>query len=167
MAYGLQLFNKNGANIMDTNERFTRVFGTYTNNVIKGTRYYGSSRYCELNTFILDVPVSLPTWIHNWSPVVISASAVFTSGAQLNTQGKTTSYNYDMVKGMVYYSNVSQALFNATSGNSPLLSAQKLSNGGPIVRVSYVYMAALRHKDTDATAYTERKATCSFIVVGY
>ena len=167
MAYGLQLFNKNGETIMDTNERFTRVFGTYTNNVIKGTRYHGSSRYCELNTFILNVPVSLPTWIHNWSPIVISASAVFKSSAQKNTQGDTNSYNYDMVKGQIHNSNVSLALFNAVCGSSPLLTAQKISGGGTTVRLAYTYMGHLMHKDIDSTAYTERWATCSFIVVGY
>ena len=161
---------------MDTNERFTRVYSTYSNNVIQGTRNTNNgSRYCQLDTFTKDIIVSLPPGIQKWAPIITSATQSRTSSAwwvaNLNNTWKQST---DAIDDFINFrigttgTNVSNALYTATAKGSPIISAQGLVvGGGPIVRLAYTYMAHIRKATGDSTAYTERKATCSFIIVGY
>jgi hypothetical protein len=180
MAYGLQLFDKNGANIMDTNERFTRVYGSYPNNVIQGTRYTGTSRYLELTTFTQDVVVSLPPGITKWVPIVVSTEMVVTGGGRKNHKYDWTD-EYEGTGDYVFIhiaygwaENLDVNMMYASGNTHPFITASAgTANGGPVARFSWRYCAAFRgryeftgHTD-NIDFYVEKKLTYTFIVVGY
>ncbi len=189
MAYGLQLFNKAGANIMDTNERFTRVYGSYKDIYIYGPmNLYDDSKYCQLTTKYLTVPVSLPATIQRWTPVITSAKAIIEFAAyypkgngenQVSYSQGTRTWSptlpYTAALDFVLYSiipdnsNVSAAMYEAVCGESPILSAYegpKGTDGGPTVTLAFTTMHSL--SDTNGSiGRTTRSVTCSFSIVGY
>jgi hypothetical protein len=180
MAYGLQLFDKNGANIMDTNERFTRVYGSYPNNVIQGTRYAGSSRYLELATFTQDVVVSLPPGIKKWVPIVVSTEMITTGGGQKDDKYDWTNNVVTTIDYVFYHisygwaENLDVNMMYASGNIYPFITASaETVNGGPVARFAWKYCASFQGrkeftgKTSNIAFYTEKKLTYTFIVVGY
>ncbi len=168
MDYGLQLFDKNAANIMDTNERFTRVYGSYPDNVIQGTVYNGTSNYLELKAFTQDVVVSLPPGITKWVPVVVATKMEDTPSSVF---GHWTADN------ILYYigrgaseGRLNEAMMYISGNVYPLITAEAVIVGGSqVARITWRYCASLRGKLSNTTFdfHTEKKLTYTFIVVGY
>lgn len=179
MSYGLQIFNAQGNPIMDTDERFTRVYGSYNDRTIQGTRYYGSSRYCELTTFSQDVAVFLPPSIQKWAPIIVKTSHILTSSNYVLATGQTTGITGDAISYMISsdpysgkanFTNLTQSIYNAVGYMAPCVIGEALTvNGNPIARIRYRYMAHLKGRGSgyEGTGYVERRLTYSFIVVGY
>jgi hypothetical protein len=189
MAYGLQLFNKDGANIMDTNERFTRVYGSYPDNVITGTRNtYADSKYAFMSTFTTTVSVVLPAGIQSWAPLITYATSKWISG---NTKSNGVSVDgisyaayedYRIAKRNIL--NIPAAAAYALTGMqvitqdengtylpptaaldyNPKVSAEAVP--GPNVKLSYTYLAGI-NSSSGTPFKSERRATISFVIVGY
>lgn len=173
MSYGLQIFNAAGETIFDTDERFTRAYGSYNNNVITGTRYNGNSKYLELTTFTQDVSVLLPAGIQQWTPIVTSTSLInYYGGFHSNSGGYTN--NFVATEDRVVYAvstgatNLEGNLMYASGNLIPNITASAITIGGnPFARFAWRYCAALAYSNGTGIWYTEKQLTYSFIVVGY
>ena len=168
MSYGLQIFNAQGNTILDTDERFTRVYGSYPNNVIQGIFYNGTSNYLELATFTQDVVVSLPPGINKWVPVVVATNMEDTPSY---VEGQYTADNilYYIGRGLSE-GRLSEDMMFASGNVYPLITAEAvIVNGAHVARFAWRYCASLRGKlsDTTFTVNTQKKLTYTFVVVGY
>ncbi len=196
MSYGLQIFNAQGNPIMDTDERFTRVYGTYNNITIQGTRTTtNDTKYVQMSTFSNSVSVNLPSTIQNWAPMIVSATSVWTGSNTLVQVNANTTRMVDGISyavhvnafaGKVNYLNISESTALVLTGGqamqedgngaglpptatdlSPRVSAEAVPGSSPSVKLYYTYLANISHKDIVRVYASERRATISFIIVGY
>jgi hypothetical protein len=184
MSYGLQIRNAAGDIILDTDERFTRVYSSYPNNIITGTRQGTSSKYAFMSTFTITVPVVLPPTIQNWTPLITSATSQwissnihYASGRQVDGIAYAAvelnlNINADVVQALTggqkyvwdYYSNYPTP---TEIDYKPNVIAEAVFGVSPYVRLHYRYLASIT-RSSDSTLYaSERQATVSFVIVGY
>lgn len=183
---------------MDTNERFTRVYGSYPNNVITGTRdTNANSKYVQMSTFSINVPVSLPAGIQHWAPLITYATSRWVSSNATENNIQIDAISYAVFTNAYYppkgnYLNISDTTAYALTGGQvitqnpengvflppptsaldykPKVSAEAWPGPSPSVRLYYTYLAGIASKDGGAYARlwkSERRATISFVIVGY
>jgi hypothetical protein len=174
VSYGLQIFNAQGNPIMDTDERFTRVYGSYENRIITGTRYGGNSKYLELRTFSQDVAVALPAGIQQWVPIVVNTSMVNYAGGVRSVGGGFTNNFPNITSDPVVNAvnsgdtNLEGNLMYASGNLIPNIIASAVTIGGnSFARFNWRYCPAVAVSNGTFICYVEKRLTYSFIVVGY
>ena len=178
MSYGLQIRNAAGDMIFDTDERFTRILGSYANNVLTGTYYTNlNSKYIELLEFTQDVSVTLPAGVQSWTPLLTKASqAWYISQFKKTNTNISTLQGQDQVYQLIsgayasagYFCNIPLSMLDITGIVNPLVTLSAITiSGNPFVHVSWRYMAGLTTVDGYLLTYTARRLTYDFSIVGY